>query len=269
MTQTQINQHGKQASNTLSHSDLRLMETRIKQAIRNNAQWCDLVCRAHGRPGEFLDDIWINRAPLPRFYPNAQTLSERSSRQINSIKELTTQGLPAGWAVKDSFASLDLTACGLTPLFDAHWIYLTQEQVSAVRLAPAPGVRWEIVRTDQMLEEWERAWCEAHHDTNRARVYLPALLEDREVAVLAARRGDHIVAGAIGNRSDGVIGWSNLFVKQARDLPDCAESLLMLSEIFPGLPVVGYEGGDALRSALSSGFEAIGRLRVWIFGSSP
>ena len=246
------------------------METRIKQAIRNNAQWCHIVCHAHGTPGEFFEEIWINRAPLPRFYPNAQTLAERSSRQIGLIRELTNQGLPSGWAVKDSFALLDLTTCGFTPRFDAQWIYLTPERLRAVRSASAPEVRWEIVRANRMLAEWERAWCEANHDANRARVYLPALLEDHDVAILAARRGEHIVAGAIGNRSDGVVGWSNLFVKQARDLPGCAAgSLLMLSEIFPGLPLVGYEGGDALRGALLSGFEAIGPLRVWIFGSAP
>jgi hypothetical protein len=246
------------------------METRIKQAIRNNAQWCDIVCRAHGRPGEFLDEIWINRAPLPRFYPNAQTLAEAGSRQINLIKELMNQGLPSAWAVKDSFASLDLTSCGFIPLFDAQWIYLTQERLSAVRSAPAPDVRWEIVQTDELLAEWERAWCEANRDTNRARVYLPALLESREVAIVAARRAGHIIAGAIGNRSDGVVGWSNVFVKELRDLPDLAAgSLLTLSEVFSGLPLVGYEGGDPLRDAIASGFEAIGPLRVWIFGSSP
>jgi hypothetical protein len=244
------------------------METRIKRAIRNNAQWCQLVCRAHGRPGEFFDEIWINRAPLPRFYPNAQTLAEWGSRQINLIRELTNQGLPSGWAVKDSFASLDLSTCGFIPLFDAQWLYLSQERLRAVSSASAPRVRWESVRADRVLAEWERAWCEAHQDTSPERVYLPALLEDRDVAILAARRADHIVGGAIGNRSDGVIGWSNLFVKQVRDLRDLAAgSLLMLSKIFPGLPLVGYEGGDALRGALLSGFEAIGPLRVWIFGA--
>lgn len=246
------------------------METRVKQAIHNNAQWCDVVCRAHGRPGEFFEEIWINRAPLPRFYPNAQTLAEGNSRQLNLVQELIDQGLPSGWAVKDSFASLDLTACGFTVLFDAQWIYLAQERLAAVRSDSAPELRWEMVRASQTLAEWERAWCEANYDTNRARVYLPVLLEDRDVAILAARRGDRIVAGAIGNKSADVIGWSNVFVKLGRDLRECvAGSLRMLSEIFPGLPVVGYEGGDALRDALLSGFEAMGPLRVWIFGSSP
>jgi hypothetical protein len=225
------------------------METRIKQAIRNNAEWCHSVCCVHGRPGEFSDEFWINRAPLPRFYPNAQTLAELSSGQINLITELINQDLPSGWAVKDSFASLDLTSCGCTPLFDAQWIYLTQERLRAVRLASPPEVRWEFVRASQMLAEWEHAGCEAHHDTNRARACLPALLEDRDVAILAGRRGDHIEAGAIGNRGAGVIGWSNLFAKQGRDLRECTTgSLRMLSEIFPGLPVVGYEGAMRCRA---------------------
>src|SRR6516164_7194547 len=144
------------------------MEPKIKQAIRNNAQWCHSVCHAHGRPGEFFEEIWINRTPVPRFYPNAQTLAERSSRQIDLVRELANQGLPSGWAVKDSFASLDLTTCAFTPLFDAQWIYLPPERLSAIRSASAPEVRWEIVRANQTLAEWERAWCEANHDTNRA-----------------------------------------------------------------------------------------------------
>src|SRR5215469_1139439 len=151
------------------------METRITQAICNNAQWCHSVCSAHGRPGEFHDGIWINRAPLPRFYPNAQTLAEPSSHQINLIRELINQGLPSGWAVKDSLASLDLTACGFTLLFDAQWIYLAPERLRAFGSATSDSeVRWEPVLANQMLAEWEHAWCEANHDTNRARVYLPA-----------------------------------------------------------------------------------------------
>ena len=53
-------------------SGLRLMlDDRIIRAARNNAQWCDAVCRAHGNPGEFHDDIWLNR------HASATLLSER------------------------------------------------------------------------------------------------------------------------------------------------------------------------------------------------
>jgi hypothetical protein len=37
-----------------------------------------------------------------------------------------------------------------------------------------------------------------------------------------------------------------------------------ISREFPTLPIVGYERGDDLRAAAEAGFEAIGRLRVWL-----
>jgi len=48
-----------------------MLDDRSVRAARNNAEWCDAVCRAHGNPGEFHDGIWLNRKPVPRFYPNA------------------------------------------------------------------------------------------------------------------------------------------------------------------------------------------------------
>jgi hypothetical protein len=36
---------------------------------------------------------------------------------------------------------------------------------------------------------------------------------------------------------------------------------------FPGLPVVGYESGDALEVASRHGFQPIGPLRVWLHDS--
>jgi hypothetical protein len=36
-------------------------DDRVELAARNNAVWCDTVCRAHGVPGEFLNGIWVNR----------------------------------------------------------------------------------------------------------------------------------------------------------------------------------------------------------------
>ena len=35
-------------------------------AAHNNALWCDAVCRAHDRPGEFHDTLWLTRLGAPR-----------------------------------------------------------------------------------------------------------------------------------------------------------------------------------------------------------
>ena len=73
-----------------------------------------------------------------------------------------------------------------------------------------------------------------------------------------------MVAGLIFNRSESVVGCSNLWAKSGfletvwHDLPSFA------AQIHPGINVVGYERGVDLEFALQAGFEVIGPLRVWV-----
>jgi hypothetical protein len=90
----------------------------LRAAVANNAGWCDAVCRSHGYPGEFTTRTWISsRHDLP-FYPNAITLSPDATAADTQARRDPDRA----YAVKDSFARLDLTPEGLTPLFDADWI---------------------------------------------------------------------------------------------------------------------------------------------------
>jgi hypothetical protein len=241
-----------------------MLADRYVRAARNNAEWCDAVCRAHGNPGEFHDDIWLNRNAVPRFYPNAGTLAEPSPRQLALIDELIAARLPSGWAIKDSFSMLDLESRGFRMLFDAEWIYLP---VSRIKDVARTSARWEIMRNDLALAEWESAWSRSAGDTSEDRIFLPSILENKDVAVVAGFRDGHIVAGAIANRSDDVVGWSNFFAPASEMFDDAVASLATIVRVFPGLPIVGYEHGDDLRNAHSLGFESIGSLRVWMFQS--
>jgi hypothetical protein len=240
-----------------------VVNKQIDRAVRNNADWCDLICRVHGSPGEFADGMWINRERIPRFYPNAQTIAPNAPRQIELIQELSREALAAGWAVKDSFASLDLTSFGFTVLFDAQWISLPREKLPTLESVEP---RWNFVRSENSLAIWESAWREANGDTNTSRIFVPALLENPDIAIVAGYRGERIVAGAIGNRSQGVVGWSNFFAAEAEDLRACASgSLASLSRNFADAAIVGYEAGEMLLLAQSLNFESIGPLRVWLF----
>jgi hypothetical protein len=239
-----------------------MLDDRIIRAARNNAEWCDAVCRAHGNPGEFHDDIWLNRYAVPRFYPNAGTLAEPSPRQLALIDELIAARLPSGWAVKDSFSMLDLESRGFRMLFDAEWIYLP---FSRMKNMAKTSARWEIVRTDLALAEWESAWTTAAGDTSKNRIFLPSLLDNKDVAMLAGFSDGDIVAGAIANRSNNVVGWSNFFAPAIEMFDDAVTSLATIARVFPGLPIVGYEHGDDLRNAHALGFESLGPLRVWMF----
>jgi len=209
--------------------------------------------------------MWINHGRIPRFYPKVQVIARDARRQIELIKELAQLPLPNGWAVKDSFASLDLAPLGFAVLFVAQWIILRREKLSRLDAASAE-LEWKIMRSEDSLAGWERAWRDANGDTNTARIFLPALLTIPDVAIVGGCRGKRVVAGGIGNRSEGVVGWSNFFAIQQEDRRECASGCLtVLSRNFAEAAIVGYEEGEMLRLAESLGFESLGALRVWLF----
>jgi hypothetical protein len=125
------------------------MDSRAVAAARNNAEWCDLVCRTHGINTTFEPDVWVAQRRSPPLYPDAVTLSDRpSAGDVVSRVDSST-----GCSVKDSFASVDLSPEGFRLLFDAEWIYRESAEQPA---EPAAG--WSLVRTPDQL----RAWAAAH-----------------------------------------------------------------------------------------------------------
>ncbi len=238
----------------------------VVQAIHNNAVWCDTICRTHGHAGEFLDGIWLTRHPAPPFYPNAVTLAgaRATAAQLAAIRSLLAADLPGAWAVKDSWGTLDLTPLGFGPLFEATWI-------GRVGTLERPGValphlRWQKLHSATELGAWEAAWRGAPSDPSDARVpriFLPQLLTDDTIAVIAAYHQDRIVAGAIANQTGEVIGLSNVFVAHPNAADVRAGCLAMVMDLFPALPIVGYESGDDLAAFLALGFQELGPLRIW------
>ena len=51
--------------------------------------------------------------------------------------------------------------------------------------------------------------------------------------------------------------------------PDAAWPVVLdaVNQLFPSLPVVGYEQGDDLVVAIRHGLAAVGKLRIWLHGS--
>src|SRR5580692_2295285 len=80
------------------------------RAAHNNALWCDAVCRAQDRPGEFHQALWLARLETPRFYPNAVTTAgvETAPAQLGAIADLIGSNRRRAWFVKDSFHCLRL-----------------------------------------------------------------------------------------------------------------------------------------------------------------
>ncbi|MFC9295413.1 hypothetical protein ACFTWH_28365 [Streptomyces sp. NPDC057011] len=245
-------------------------------AARNNAEWCDAVCRGHGPGGAFSPGAWTSAHRTPPLYPDAVTLTPEASAE--ALLAGIDTGSPGGCSVKDSFAVLDLVPAGFEVLFEARWIHHPAPAAAPSRL------EWSEVATAGELEAWEAAW-DGEESTG---LFHPALLggdsrgntggntggntdgdtgagSGRDIVFLAGRAGDRIVAGAVANRTGSVVGVSNLFAHDDADADAAwAGALSGIAARWPGLPVVGYEHGDDLDAALRNGFTDLGPLRVWL-----
>lgn len=231
-------------------------DPRVRAAARNNAEWCEALCRAHGIAGTWGPRAWTSARRTPPLYPDAVTLDPAAGPR-ETVERIDAS---PGASVKDSFAALDLTGEGFEVLFDARWIH---------RPAPEPhegeaeGEEWEAVRTEAELARWERAWSGGDEDGGG--LFPPVLLVGGAHTFLAARdTAGRIVAGAVASTSASVVGVSNLFAADGDLDAAWAGCLGALARHRPGLDVVGYESGDDLAAAVRAGFTPVGGLRIWL-----
>ncbi|MFI6906883.1 hypothetical protein ACIBKY_36885 [Nonomuraea sp. NPDC050394] len=228
-----------------------MTDERVLAAARNNAEWCDLMTRAHGITGHFGPAVWSSDRRTPPYYPDAVTLDPAATAAD------VLDGIDAGpWAsVKDSFATLELDG-GFEVLFEASWIH----REPPVDVAVPGEVSWEQVGDAAALRAWERAWSGGRDNE----LFLPAVLDGARV--LAGRAEGEIVCGAVLSGDERVVGVSNVFAA-GRDVDEAwAGVLAMSARLFPGRALVGYESDVA--AAARHGFTAIGPLRVWLHEGS-
>jgi hypothetical protein len=205
-------------------------------------------------PGEFGGGLWISAGHALPFYPNAITLSP----DVTAAEATASQDPSRPFAIKDSFARLDLAPHGLTPLFDATWIAVP---------TPAGGDEssWHVVTNPDDLVRWEAAWAGGGEVIG---LFQPALLDDPDCLVLACRQDGTQVGGAIAFTAGGVTGISNVFKSGIADGPLWAGAVRVIARARPDLPIVGYERGEDLAAARRAGFTVLGPLRIWARGSA-
>lgn len=240
---------------------------RVEQAARNNARWCDTVCRAHGAAGRFFDSVWVNGHTTPPFYPNMVTLRDTPGHAaaIRELRRLVERPLQGSWTVKDSYASLDLAPLGFTLLFDAAWLW--SSPLDRRRAGRSSGIRWSPVASSSDLETWEGAWSGGAGNggaPGTRRIFPSSLLADPGVVFLAGHRGRRLVAGGVASTDGRVVGLSNVFAPPGEQAPAWSSLLAHTRSTFPRQPVVGYEQDETLEAARAAGFEVAGPLRVWL-----
>ncbi|MBW9055120.1 hypothetical protein [Rhizobium mesosinicum] len=228
----------------------------LRAAISNNAFWCDAVCKALGSPGEFTSTIWFHRRGTPPFYPDVVTLMEADGEQTEAIATLVNSEGRV-WAIKDSYAALDLEPLGFRLLFEAEWIGM-RTPVSV----PSP-ISWQRMESAADLARWEMEWRKANGPVAQ-RIFSEPLLHDPEIAFLLAFEHGKPIGGGILNRAAGVVGLSNLFAEGRHGETIRRGLIAQAAELYPREPLAGYEHGDDLDEALRAGFELLGPLRVWL-----
>ncbi|MER6110423.1 hypothetical protein ACWGPD_19935 [Streptomyces hirsutus] len=228
----------------------------VRAAAHNNAEWCAAMSRSHGLAGEFGAQAWAAPSRTPLYYPDAVTLVPNADRTALAARIDTTT---PGASVKDSFADLDLAEVGFQVLFEAQWIHRP-----ASTPAPVSDLDWDVAGDPDTLRAWALAWDDGN---GNADLFRPELLDDPATWVLAGRSADgRVIAGAVASLSDHVVGISNVFAPDGG--PDVAWPVVLaaVNWLFPALPVVGYEQGDDLATAIRHGFEPVGPLRIWLHG---
>ena len=229
--------------------------------VSNNLGWYEAVLRPHGVSGAITRGVWMCRQQVPPYYSNAITVdSSDAAGQTEVLRDLAND-LVRPFSVKDSFAVLELAPLGLRPLFDAEWIW--RDPSSGPPEHERRNLEWRRVTNNEELDQWEAAWRTIGSPAD-TRVSLPDLLTSGDVVLLAGRQGDRIVAGCAANHTPGVVGFSNFFAEGAEREPIMASALGAVMRLAPGLPVVGYDGGDDLAHAKRLGFHTVGALRVWL-----
>lgn len=233
------------------------MDEFVIKAAQNNADWCDIVCRTHGVPGKFLENIWINYQEVPTLlYPNAVIIKPLSEKTLRDSIEILKKIPLETYAIKDSFNELPAHTMGCKILFEAEWIWKDQEDLVHSNTTE----NWTIIKDEQELKNWEYAWN--NNQLKDKRIFLPNILSAKDVFFLAQYKNDQIVAGGIVNITRDVVGLSNVFTHEVVKNNIYSELCIVIKEKISLLPIVDYERDEALKFALEAGFKIIGKLKV-------
>lgn len=100
-------------------------------------------------------------------------------------------------------------------------------------------------------------------DSEQAFTFNKEIMARADVKFISLCKDQKIVAGAVANKSAGVVGLSNIFCNAEEKRVYWKVVTRAVHTLFPDLEIVGYESGDELALALSIGFQELGNLSVW------
>lgn len=219
----------------------------MRTAASNNADLYESVMSAHDIECVREHGLFRVLGTPPPYFSVLTTLEPGREDLVKGL-------MPAGF--KDGFYDIDATVFGYHLLFTSSWIWLENPQQSESQLT------WREATTHQEQADWQNRWWGVHA-TERSTIYTPQMVTDPSLRFLTAFEANSPVGCALFNRSESVVGISNLFAFEGSDAGLWRDIAGEAACRFPGLPLCGYEREDSLDNAQANGFEAIGQLRVW------
>lgn len=236
------------------------------RAARNNAHWCDAVCRAQGGDTGWSEQAWWHLGASPRWFPNLVTLDAAAADVERLLGPLLARPALRGFGVKDSFACLDLAGHGFEPLLEGRWVW---READAAPPSDTTGLDWQPVQSPAQLAAWLAAWHAAAADGDGDRPAGPhfgdALRLDPTVELLAGCHAGEVCAGVAVTRSGPVAGLACAF--HPPSIEPLAAACALAAQVqrrHPGAALAGWESGSALAGALAAGYRDVGPMRVWL-----
>ncbi len=223
------------------------MKSNLEKAVLNNIAWCEIVCETLHKEYTSNGQVWRLLSEAPPFYPDIIT----STKKVTTSEVVDFMGDREILSIKDSYANLELQPAGFNRLFQAEWIFhpsvATPEPVDAY---------WRVIEKEEDFKKWTSA-----HGSEQ--VMKNTLLGRNDVKIFIHENEDGI-SGFIANSGADAVGISNVFSNGYTEGDLWSDIVHLVSTVFADLPMVGYETGDDLIAARSSGWKTLGPLNVWV-----
>jgi hypothetical protein len=237
------------------------MNGKLKECISNNNGLYQAIFSNHNIKFNLQNDIAYTTEKVPPLYSNLVTRSKEWSPDdiFKNIDQNYEEENWSEWSVKDSFNILDLSIYGFDKLFDAQWIYL--EGTDFKQLLNTNDLRYKIIETEKDLLSWRMAWDS--DVTLGEKIFKTKLLNNRDIYFIAGYENKKLVTGCFINRTDDVLGISNFFAPD-NSLLYWSDAVSFILNSIGNNNMVGYEREELIAGLARLGFEAIGKLSVWL-----
>jgi hypothetical protein len=181
-------------------------DLRTRLAAGNNADLYAAMFSAHGLAFCLTDHAFGAADRPPPYYSHLIVLAPDAGDAILAEFKALAVRHEERLGLKDGFCSLDLKRAGFKTLFKAQWIWKAAQTTCRSE--------WTRIDNPEALIQWEAAW--QSRSPAPQRLFPPALLDRRDIALFARPEGTVFAAGCIANLSDECVGVSNVF----GDAPD-------------------------------------------------